>query len=291
MANATAAVPFGDLSVFGEALGAFVGGALRVRRSHVEASMARAGVEAPADAARGMYRSLGTSALELLWLGGRLSNLARRSEAKVRGPDRRVSDLRELASFDSNARAAIVEMRAHGAVLAASHTGNWDLTACAVASHVPLLVVTKHLSLGFVDVFWQSTRARYGVSLAPAKGAFERARSHVASRGAVAMMIDQVPMRRAHSLEVNFLGAPAWVDRAPATLAARTGTLFVVPAAHRREDGTQLVTVLDVMAPPARAGRAWIDYATARATSALESFVLAHPTEWLWMHRRWKTPA
>jgi len=36
--------------------------------------------------------------------------------------------------------------------------------------------------------------------------------------------------------------------------------------------------------------RAWVDEATARATALLDGFVRAHPTEWLWMRRRWKTP-
>jgi len=273
LAHATAALPYSDLSVFGEALGALVGGALRVRRAHVEASMARAGVASPAEAARGMYRDLGTSALELLWLAG-----ARR-------------DVGELVRFEASAREAIADAARRGAVFAASHTGNWDLAACAVASRVPLLVVTKHLSMRFVDAFWQGARASYGVSLAPAAGALSRGRERIAARGAVAMMIDQAPLRRAHAVEAQFLGAPAWVDRAPATLAARAGVPLVVSAARRDERGVQSIHALDVIPPPLRATRAWIDDATLRATGALERFVLAHPTQWLWMHRRWKTPA
>jgi hypothetical protein len=46
--------------------------------------------------------------------------------------------------------------------------------------------------------------------------------------------------------------------------------------------------VLQVIAPPRRAARAWIAEATASATRALEGFVRAHPSQWLWMHRRWK---
>jgi KDO2-lipid IV(A) lauroyltransferase len=273
LAHATAALPYSDLSVFGEALGALVGGGLRIRRAHVEASMARAGVAAPAEAAGGMYRALGTSALELLWLGG-----ARR-------------ELADLVRFEPSAREAIDDARRQGAVFAASHTGNWDLAACAVASRVPLLVVTKHLSMRSVDAFWQGTRAGYGVELAPAAGALERGRRRLAARGAVAMMIDQVPLRRLHAVEAPFLGERAWVDRAPATLAAKAGVPLVVSASRRDDRGVQTIAALEAIAPPARATRAWIDDATRRATAALERFVLAHPTQWLWMHRRWKTPA
>jgi KDO2-lipid IV(A) lauroyltransferase len=272
VARGVSALAFADLGVLGGAVGAFTGDLLRVRRAHVEHAMARAGVDAPAETARGMYASLGTSFLEALWLTG-----ARR-------------ELGCVARFDAAARGVLAEVRTRGVVLAASHTGNWEISSCSVAQIAPLLVVTKHLSVGWVDAFWQAARGRYGVSFASASGAFEAARRHVHARGMVAMMIDQVPLRRTHAMELPFLGAPAWVDRAPAMLAARTGALYAVPVARRRNDGTQEILVLEAIAPPRRATRAWVDDTTARATACLERFILANPTEWLWMHRRWKAP-
>jgi len=276
LVRGTSALVFSDLGVFGGALGALVGGALRVRRAHVEAAMARAGVEHPELAAAGMYRSLGTSALELLWLAGQ------------------PRDLGSLARVDAAAREALARARARGRgiVFAASHTGNWDLAACAIASGSPerLMIVTKHLSMGWLDAFWQRTRARYGVELVGARGAFARGRDHVRGGGAVAMMIDQVPARRAHACRVEFLGQTAWADKAPATVAARTGATLVVPCARRGEDGVQELTVVDVVEPPPGAASAWIEETTARATRALGRFVLENPTEWLWMHRRWAAP-
>ncbi len=275
LVRGASALVFSDLGVFGGALGALVGGVLRVRRTHVEEAMARAGVEDPSSAAAGMYRSLGTSALELLWLAGE------------------PRDLSSLVRIRPHARQVLATARAQnrGVVFAASHTGNWDLAACAIgASAARLMVVTKHLSMGFVDAFWQRTRARYGVELVGASGAFARGRAHVRAGGAIAMMIDQVPARRPHAIAAEFLGASAWVDKAPAALAARTAAALLVPCARRCEDGVQELDVLDVIEPPERAGSAWIEEATRRATRALEGFVLANPTEWLWMHRRWATP-
>jgi lauroyl/myristoyl acyltransferase len=54
-------------------------------------------------------------------------------------------------------------------------------------------------------------------------------------------------------------------------------------------DGTHEVSVIEAMEP--QSTRAWVEEATTRANTALERFVRANPTEWLWMHRRWKTPA
>jgi KDO2-lipid IV(A) lauroyltransferase len=270
VARGVGTLPWSDLGVFGNAVGGLVGDVLRVRRTHVEEAMARAGVASPDAVASGMYASLFTSALEVLWLAGSRRELA------------------GVARFDASAHDVIAETRRRGVVLAATHTGNWDIASCAVAQHAPLLVVTKHLSIGWLDRFWQASRRRYGVSLTGARGALARARMHVQGRGMVAMMIDQVPLRREHALELPFLGATAWVDRAPATLAARTGALFAVPVARRLPDGRQEISVVEAMKP--ERSRAWIDDATARATAALERFVRANPTEWLWMHRRWKAP-
>jgi Kdo2-lipid IVA lauroyltransferase/acyltransferase len=173
-------------------------------------------------------------------------------------------------------------------VLAASHTGNWDLAACAVAREVPLTIVTKRLSVGWLDAFWQSTRAGRGIQLVEARGAVPRVREALARGAAVAMMIDQVPTSPKHAVVTMFLGRPCLVDRAPAALAASSGTPLVVAASARQPGGEHRLHVLDVLEPPPRPGRAWIDDATRRATAALEAFVRTRPTEWLWMHRRWK---
>jgi Kdo2-lipid IVA lauroyltransferase/acyltransferase len=246
---------------------------LRIRRAHVVQSMARAGVADPNRAASAMYRALGISAVEFLFLGADRHSNAR---ADIEG-----------ASRDSLAAARSL---GRGVVIAASHTGNWDLAACAIAKQLPLLVVTKRLKIRWIDAFWQNTRARLGVRLCEAAGAMSVARAQLAADGAVAMMIDQVPNKRSHAAEISFLGEPAFVDRAPATLAARSHAPLVVSAARRLKDGSHQLAVLDVIVPPERAGKAWIEDATLRATKALEKFVIENPSEWLWMHRRWRAP-
>jgi KDO2-lipid IV(A) lauroyltransferase len=249
---------------------------LRIRRRHVEAAMQRAGIPSPRRAAAAMYRALGTSAFEFLWLAAR----------------RRV-DLHARILPDSRPIWDAALARGRGVVVAASHTGNWDLAACAMAREVELLVVTKRLRARGLDAFWQTTRAAQGVTLVEARGALARAREVLARKGAVALMIDQVPDRSRHAVQVEFLGATAFVDRAPAVLAAQTGAPLVVAAARRSsrgEGGVCVMEVLDVLEPPARAGRTWIDDATRRATAALERFVRAYPSEWLWLHRRWRPP-
>jgi len=260
------------LRVLGALLGWLAGSVLRIRRRHVEASMRAAGIPRTAVEARAMYASLGVSAMEFLWMALR----GRPALDRVR--------------FDAASRVRWEDAlgQGRGVVVAASHTGNWDMAACAVARDVELLVVTKHLRVRWLDRFWQSTRARLGVRLSDADGALARSRAVLRRGGVVAMMIDQVPLSPTHASPVSFLGQTAATDRAPAALAAWARVPLVVAAARRDEAGDHVLHVLDVVDVPARPSRAWVLETTRTATLALDAFVRAHPSQWLWLHRRWK---
>jgi KDO2-lipid IV(A) lauroyltransferase len=268
-------LPWRAVGTIGAALGWIAGSVLRIRRAHVEASMLAAGFERPAPSARAMYRSLGISAAELLWLGAP-RNASRRARATL--------DAASAQAWQS----ALAQGR--GVVIAASHTGNWDLAACAVAERVELLVVTKRLQIQSLDRFWRSTRLARGVKLVGARGALQRAREVLGKKGAVAMVIDQVPDERRHAVAVPFLGQRALVDRSPAALAAARRAPLVVAASRRDERGQHVLHVLSLQIPPETpaARRAWVYEATVAATRALDAFVRAHPDQWLWLHRRWK---
>ncbi|MRG91279.1 lysophospholipid acyltransferase family protein [Polyangium spumosum] len=277
-------LPYHALRSFGAALGALVGGLLRVRRRHVEAAMTRAGVDAPRRAAAGMYRSLGAGLFELLWTAGRPAEPL---------------DARLVVS----ARAAELFERAlsrgRGVVVATAHTGNWDLAACAAAAWLrgrvgsegrapSLHVITKRLSWRALDRTWQRLRAERGVLLVDARGASARVREALARGDVVAMMIDQAPERAAGVAELPFLGAPAWCDLAPVLLASRARAPIVVAFGRRRDDGLHELDAFDLIEPEALASRADVVRVAARITDALAEFVKENPAQWLWLHRRWK---
>ncbi len=267
-------VPFRALPVVGAVLAFVAFDLLRIRRRHVIASLSRAGL-GDVRTARAVYRGLGAGALELLWMAGR--------------PD---ADLDALVTVEGWDRFEAARARGRGVVVATAHTGNWDLAACACARAARLAVITKRLSSRGVDAFWQSSRARRGVDLlaAPDGGVLRAARDRLASGGAVAVLVDQDPERTTSVVEAPFLGELAVHDVFAATLAARTGAPLVVAFARRTAAG-HVVEIVDVLEPPPRADRAWIDDATRAIAARLDAFVRREPSCWLWLHRRWKTRA
>jgi KDO2-lipid IV(A) lauroyltransferase len=178
-----------------------------------------------------------------------------------------------------------------GVVVATAHTGNWDLVACASASRVPLTVVTKKLRIAWLDRFWQRERAKRGIELLHGEGTFRDAVRSLARGRSVAVLVDQAPERGSAFVPAPFLGEMANCDLTPAMLAARARVPLVLALGFREADGTHEVDVPLVLDPPPRPSRAWIEEATLRVNEALEAFVRERPSQWLWLHRRWKQAA
>jgi Kdo2-lipid IVA lauroyltransferase/acyltransferase len=264
----------------GMALGLLAGCAFRIRRAHVEAAMRRAGFTKVPTLARAMYASLGTSIFEFLWLVGR----------RAPPPGVLLLSGRAREVLTDHGRSSVSPAR--GLVVATAHTGNWDLVGCVLArEYIDLTVVTKRLSSPWLDCFWQEQRASFGVELVNGPGAFARGTDALGRGRAVGVMIDQAPERRSAVVELAFLGCSARCDTTAALLSARTGAPLVLVLGRRLPDGRHWIDVPLRLEPPARASRLWIEEATRALNLALERFILEHPSQWLWMHRRWKGAA
>jgi KDO2-lipid IV(A) lauroyltransferase len=272
VARAVALLKWSWLRRAGGLLGAIAGSVLRIRRTHVEAALARAGIAAAPAVAREMYASLGTALLEFLWMVGR--------------PRAPLSSVRLTARAIETLGPRLAERR--GVVVATAHTGNWDLVACASASRVPLAVVTKKLRIAWLDRFWQRHRAARGVELLHGEGTFRDAVRALARGRSVAVLVDQAPERGSGFVRAPFLGEMANCDLTPAMLAARARVPLVLALGFREADGTHEVDVPLVLDPPPRPSRAWIEETTLRVNEALDAFVRERPSQWLWLHRRWK---
>lgn len=255
--------------VLGRVLAFVAGRVLAIRRRHVLQALARADIRDGARVANAMYRSLGQGLCELVALGlWPRQTLARR------------------VLIGDEVHALLTPGR--GLVVATAHLGNWDLLACAAAQRVPLTVITKRLSIGWLDRFWQQTRARYGVRWVSVGSAAHAARGALARGEAVAMLIDQAPERRRAQLVMPFLNQLAEVDLAPALVAMRARVPLALVVAERLQGGRQRALLLGHYPPPARPSRLWAEQTMQEATRALEGHIRARPEEWLWMHRRWK---
>lgn len=109
------------------------------------------------------------------------------------------------------------------------------------------------------------------------------------SSGSVALLIDQDT--KVKSRFVNFFGMQAATPVGAAILAMKTGAIVVPAYIHyNEEDGMQHMHLFPAL-PCISTGDEEQDMIanTQVYTSFLEDAIRKHPTQWVWMHERWKT--
>jgi KDO2-lipid IV(A) lauroyltransferase len=107
--------------------------------------------------------------------------------------------------------------------------------------------------------------------------------------GSVALLIDQDT--KVKSRFVNFFGRPAATPIGAALLAMKTGATVVPAYIHFNEDdGMQHMHLFPGM-PLIKTGNEEQDMIanTQAYTTFIEEAIRKHPTQWVWMHERWKT--
>ncbi len=226
--------------------------------------------------ARETFVQLGRSALEL---------------AAIRSYDARLEGYVELSPPTLLQE---VIARGKGMVFVTGHLGNWELLARRIArAGIPNAVIAKAGVDQGLNELAERFRAGGGVATlwreSPETG---RAIIRTFRQGkALGILIDQDT--RVQGVFVPFFGREAFTPRAAADLALRFGAPVVVGTIHRRgprpADGHRLEVVELPFAAGAPDREAEAVRLTAACTARLEEAIRRHPTEWVWMHDRWKT--
>ncbi|MBI4012899.1 MAG: lysophospholipid acyltransferase family protein [Candidatus Rokubacteria bacterium] len=186
-------------------------------------------------------------------------------------------------------KGALAEGR--GALYLGAHFGNWELLAAAHAlTGLPgLHVVVRPLDNPFLDALVVAGRERAQLRLIPKRKALTGVRAALARGECVGILLDQNAGRE--GVFVPFFGRLASTSRSLAVLALKTGAPVVPAFIHRLADGEHQAT-LEPAVSLVRTGQLDhdVEVNTARFTEVIERHVRAHPEQWFWVHRRWKTP-
>jgi KDO2-lipid IV(A) lauroyltransferase len=173
----------------------------------------------------------------------------------------------------------------HGVLFATAHLGNWELSAFAHALfQAPMHVVVRPLDNPLIDRLVERRRTLTGNHLIQKKDFARGILKALAANQAVGILIDQ-NATPADGVFVNFFGRAACASTGFAKLAAHSGAAVIPGFALWSDRERRYILRFDPPIPitgdPAR------DTQTLQA--ALEAVIRAHPDQWLWIHRRWKT--
>lgn len=228
-------------------------------------------LETPAEIAREVFRNLGRSLVEVCRLyHGRGNDLIDRIE--VRGREH----------YDA-ARA-----KGKGLIFLTGHCGNWELVALAYARlfNSSMSVVARRQNNPYLNTMVERMRMHYDNRVIYKDNALKNMISVIRSNGTIGLLVDQTVFPEEGCL-ISFLGRPAWASKGPVLLARKTG-VAIVPAFIHREGDRHVIDLYPALQFSGDASEEGWKADVQLYSSAIERFITAHPTDWYWVHRRWK---
>lgn len=200
--------------------------------------------------------------------------------------DRGVDGVVRVEGLDCFARA---KAKGRGVLCLTGHLGSFELAVAGAAPHVhPASLVVKRFPPS-IDRFFTELRVAAGLRVIPAEGALRPILRALAANEAVAFVLDQNATRKI-GVFVDFFGEQACTMSALAVIALRTGAPVVGVTIYRDASGINVLSIGPEL-PPAdgETREEAVRATTQRYTRFLEDAIRAHPEQWLWTHKRWRT--
>ena len=179
--------------------------------------------------------------------------------------------------------------RGNGAMFVTGHVGNWELLARRLArTALPCATIAKESNDARLTALIDRVRASGNLRTIwrGAPGAAKQMLRLLKDGGALGLLIDQDT--KVQGVFVDFFGKKAFTPRAAADLALRARAAPLVGFIHRLPDGGHRMEIRELPLPEGHDEAAVIAL-TQSFTRAIEDAIRAVPSEWVWMHRRWKT--
>lgn len=218
-----------------------------------------------------------------------LVQLARNAVDAVRLPIYTWNDLQQLVQIEGVENLDAPLQQGRGAILVTGHIGSWEVLAATIATKgYPLYVVGARLYDPRLDRLLLKMRASGRYRNIPRGGSTKKLLEILHKGKVLGILIDQDT--RVVGAFVPFFGREAYTPVGAAILALKTGAALVPVYIHMDSSYRHHVRILPEMEPQ-RTGDTRRDAVatTAELTRILESFIRTVPTQWVWMHERWKT--
>lgn len=177
-----------------------------------------------------------------------------------------------------------------GVVAVTGHIGNFELFAAYFSlKGYRFSVIGRELYDPRLDALLVSSRESVGLENIPSSASVKQIIKALRSGRALGVLADQ-DSSRVRGIFVNFFGKPARTPAGPALLAYKTQSP-IVPMAIVREGDDRYKIMVKEPVELASSGDKEKDIieTTQRYTQVLESIIREYPSQWLWMHDRWKS--
>lgn len=176
-----------------------------------------------------------------------------------------------------------------GLVILPSHFGNWELLGAYLAvKGYRGPVIARRVRFDKFDRLLNELRAGKNVEVIYRDESPKKILKVLKKGGMIGVLADQ-DVDSVEGVFVDFFGELAHTPTAPVVLALTTGApiipCFLIREGNRRKCVIENPIELDITGNRERD----ILVNTEKWSKVLESYIRKYPSQWVWMHRRWKT--
>lgn len=205
------------------------------------------------------------------------------------------AQLRERVDVKGHERLLEIAAQGKGVLVLTGHFGNWEFAPLGGILNFKQFQGQFHFIrrlLGNKTLERMLFRRYYraGLNVIPKKNSLSQVCDVLDKNHAVVFVLDQhASLRNRDGVAAEFFGKKAGTYRSLASIARHTGIPVVPAAGYRLSSGRHVLEFFDPIV--------WQDYETTQESiyrntlaynQALEKMILAHPEQWLWLHKRWK---
>ena len=178
--------------------------------------------------------------------------------------------------------------RNKGVAFITGHCGNWELMALSFGARIhDVSVVARRQDNSYLNSVLEKIRIGYGNRVIYKDGALKAMIGEFRKNRIVGMLIDQAVMPTEGVL-VSFLGRDCWTTKLPTIISRKTGVPLIPILIHREGTGHVVTIYPEVQPDVGIEGDEGARADMAVLSGVIEEYVVHHPDQWYWIHKRWK---
>ena len=201
------------------------------------------------------------------------------------------TNTRPFLRYDGLENYLAAQAKGKGVLIVTGHLGAWELSSFyhSLMGH-PMSMVIRRLDNALVDRFVNHIRCLHGNRVLH-KDDFARGLLGAMRQGETVGILMDTNMTPPQGVFVPFFGQQACTASGLARVALKTGAAVLPGFMLWEEREQKYVLHFGDEIPLTATGDDERDAIenTARFTSVIESYIRRYPSQWLWVHRRWKT--
>ena len=269
-------LPLSGVRWVGRNLGAFVFDVLGYRKQVTLDNLRRAFPEKSDDElvriARGAFKSVGISLLELVWY-----------------PKMTREQVENSMHFHNPEILKAAYDKGKGLLVLTAHFGNWELLGGAIVVKLGFRVygIAKTQSNRLVNRTIDERRLRFGNRVIPMETSLREVMRALRDGEAVGIVADQAAPKENELIE--FFGTKLPTHQGPSVFSLKMGSPLIAVFSVRRPDGSYDAYVEEVPTSDLNGYTPEnVTELTRRHVKITENFIRRFPDQWMWMHKRWK---